>query len=132
MDGAQEMQVAFGEQVRRYRKRAGLTLKQLASRVDKTEASVSRIENGKQNITLEDIARVAEALQVPVAALFGAGTSPAIPPEERESYRLFQEVCRLVHGAIPHPQKGHKSYSSQKQGALYQKDLIVTPKWHFV
>jgi len=60
MDGAQGMQVYFGEQVRRYRKQAGLTLKQLAHRVEKTEASLSRIENGKQNITLEDIALLAE------------------------------------------------------------------------
>ena len=129
---AEAVQKLFGERMRHYRKQRGLTLRDLATRLQTTESSMSRIENGKQNLSMAYIATIADALAVPPHALFGADVTTAIPPEERESYRLFQEVCRLVHGAIPHPQKGHKSSSYQKQRALYQKDLIVTPKWYFV
>lgn len=70
MGTAQNPQRLFGARMRRYRKQAGLTLKQIAAQVGKTETSMSRVEQGKQNVSLGDIVAIAAALHVEVYQLF--------------------------------------------------------------
>lgn len=99
MDSTQEIQKLFGERVRFYRKLEGLTLKEIAERIGKTEASLSRIENGKQNLALGDIVTIAQALRVSVSKLFGDEdeTEVATVPNAGElaRFQAFKELCRL-------------------------------------
>lgn len=61
----------LADALRRYRERKGLTQKELAQICGITQTTVSEIENGKANPTLEVLQRLAEALGVPVVGLLG-------------------------------------------------------------
>lgn len=63
-----------GMDIKDARKRAGFTQMQLseATRID--QASISRMENGKQGITLEYLKRIAKALGVNLGELVGDAT----------------------------------------------------------
>jgi transcriptional regulator with XRE-family HTH domain len=56
------------------RERKQLTQKRLASLAGVTQATISELENGKANPTLDVIVKIAAALQFPPNALLGAGT----------------------------------------------------------
>lgn len=60
---------AFGAQVRLFRKSRGLTQVALAAACRLDPNYVGGIERGERNPTLENIARIAESLKVPVAQL---------------------------------------------------------------
>jgi len=60
----------FGERVRYYRRLQGWVLDDLAMKTGLTRASMSRIESGLQNPSLDSILRLADILQVPVSSLF--------------------------------------------------------------
>jgi len=76
-----------GAAVRRQRLLHGMTLRELASRLDVSPATVSAIENDRTGISVDRLRRVAAVLDVPVSALVaGAGPqaahpAPAIPAE---------------------------------------------------
>lgn len=48
-------------EITKERERAGLSQKQLASKLKTTQSVISRIESGKQNVSLELLQRLAEA-----------------------------------------------------------------------
>lgn len=60
--------------IRDARKRAGLTQVQLSEATGIDQASISRMENGKQGITLEYLKRIAQALGVELGDLLGDGS----------------------------------------------------------
>ena len=60
--------------IREARKRAGLTQVQLSEATGIDQASISRMENGKQGITLEYLKRIAQALGVEIGDLLGDGS----------------------------------------------------------
>jgi len=63
-----------GGSIRGARKGAGFTQDQLSEATGIDQASISRMENGKQGITLEYLKRIAGALGVPLGDLVnGAG-----------------------------------------------------------
>ncbi len=59
--------------LREYRERKKLTQKDLAQLCGVTQTTISEIENGKANPTIDVLARISEALAVPPSALLGAG-----------------------------------------------------------
>ena len=61
--------VEVRQQIRRLRQQKGMTTVELGELVGVTGASISRIEGGKQNITLQVLARIALALNVRMADL---------------------------------------------------------------
>lgn len=67
-----------GRRVAEVRSEAGLTQETLAERLEVALTYVARIEQGRQNVTLRSLARVAEALGVDPRVLLDAPTSP--PP----------------------------------------------------
>ena len=50
--------------VRQWREARGITQEQLAELIDASTATISRIESGKQNLTMSAIDAIAEALNV--------------------------------------------------------------------
>jgi transcriptional regulator with XRE-family HTH domain len=65
--------IVFGQRVRTYREQRGWTLAELGRRIQMSKSSVSRIECGKQNVSIEDIEAIAAALEVSVGVLFAPG-----------------------------------------------------------
>jgi transcriptional regulator with XRE-family HTH domain len=63
----------FGERIRSLRELRSWQLEDLAERVGKSAPTISRIENGKQNLTMVDILLIAQALEIAPSALFGDG-----------------------------------------------------------
>lgn len=60
----------FGDRVRYYRILRGWEQEELARRIGKSIATVSRIENGAQNFTFGIVFALARALEVPPSAFF--------------------------------------------------------------
>jgi len=75
---AKQKEIRIGATVRKYRCSRKLTTTELAKKVGISQAQVSRLENGQQGFRSSVIVRIAEALGVPVWALF-------MSDEERKS-----------------------------------------------
>ena len=60
----------FGKRIRYYRKCLGLSQDDLASKARLHRTYVGAVERGERNISLLNILRVADALQIPVQKLF--------------------------------------------------------------
>ena len=62
--------VKFGEKVRAEREKLGLSQEALATKAGMHRTYIGMIERAEKNITLENIDRLAKALQTPIARLF--------------------------------------------------------------
>lgn len=60
----------IGIKVRHYRKLKGLTQEQLAEALDTYGSYIGRLERGEQNVQLETLQKIADALQISVYTLF--------------------------------------------------------------
>jgi UDP-N-acetylglucosamine 1-carboxyvinyltransferase len=65
------MHSSEGKEIRDARKRVGITQVQLSEATGIDQASISRMENGRQGITLEYLKRIARALGVNLGDLVG-------------------------------------------------------------
>ena len=83
MDSTAEIQSLFGVRVRELREARGWQLDDVGIQLGRSRASMSRIENGKQNLTMAHIASIATVFGVPVSVLFG-GDMPPVPPPTLE------------------------------------------------
>ena len=80
----EQVNLYVGAQIRRYRKNRQMTLQQLADRIHKSRASVSKYETGEVSldiVTLTEIARVLEVqpgqlVDLPVQEEEGTGSLP--------------------------------------------------------
>ncbi len=95
---------AVGAQVRRLRRERGLTLTQVAERSGLNVGYLSQIENDKASPSLESLAALAEAIEVPIAWFLLDATPPprVVRASERRHWRgpggvLVEEVD----GGIP-------------------------------
>lgn len=66
------LQVVFGEGLRKLRQAQGLTLEKLAERAELHTNYVGSVERGERNISLFNIWRLAVALNLPAAELMQA------------------------------------------------------------
>lgn len=70
----------FGASVKRRRRQLGLSQESLAERADLHRTYVCDVERGARNLSLQSIAKLAQALETSVAALFpGAGLNDGTP-----------------------------------------------------
>lgn len=67
--GMQEYQQKIGELIARIRNQRGLTQKELADKLATSQSAINRIEAGKQNVTLEMLARISEVLNKELISL---------------------------------------------------------------
>ncbi len=56
------MRLELAIQIANEREKAGLSQKELAKKLKTTQSVISRIENGKQNISLDMLQKIANAL----------------------------------------------------------------------
>jgi transcriptional regulator with XRE-family HTH domain len=62
--------LSLGAEIRRVRLSRGMTLAQLADRVGVSQSLVSQVERGRASPSITTLRRMAEALAIPIAALF--------------------------------------------------------------
>lgn len=60
----------FGERIRYLRKNMGLSQEELASRAPLHSMYIGQVEHGEKNVTVENIGKIAEALDVSLDELF--------------------------------------------------------------
>ncbi|MGC0421773.1 MerR family transcriptional regulator [Embleya sp. AB8] len=78
-------QRAKAENLRRARKDRGLTIKELAARADVSPSFLSSVERGESGISTQILARIADALLLPMSALaiFHARSTTVVRSDER-------------------------------------------------
>lgn len=84
----------MGSRIRRARERLGISQEELAFRIGKTQNAISTYENGNRMPHLSQLPELAEALEVPIAYLFGD-----LEPDEEmiQTYnRLNPDAKRLA------------------------------------
>lgn len=67
---------SLGKRLRVLRLERGLTLRELAGRIGKSESYLSKLENGKLNPSLASLKKIADALGRPLVHLFEAPSMP--------------------------------------------------------
>lgn len=70
MDSAGSVRQRFGRCIRRLREDKGWSQERLAAEAQLHATYLSEVEHGKRNISIDNIAKLADALGVPIAALF--------------------------------------------------------------
>lgn len=59
----------IGKNIKKYRKLRKLTLEELAWQVGMEKPDIHNIEAGKRNITIKNLTKLSEALEVPITKL---------------------------------------------------------------
>jgi transcriptional regulator with XRE-family HTH domain len=82
---ATKLSIIVGENLRRLRRRSGLSLEQLAARSGVSRAMLGQIETGKSAPTINLLGRIAEALKVSVPSLISNAASggAVVVPRDR-------------------------------------------------
>jgi len=75
-----DITIRFGAALKSIRKQRGFSQEVLAERADLHRTYISDVERGSRNLSLKNIAKLACAMDVPIAALF-----PLDAPEARSS-----------------------------------------------
>ena len=66
----------LGHQVRDLRRAKGVTIPQLAARIDRSVGWLSQIERGLSEVSISALHQIAAALEVQVSWFFGQGSTP--------------------------------------------------------
>lgn len=117
-----DIQKIFGENLRRTRIKSGLSQTKLSSKAGFSPAYINRIEKGEENISLKNIWRISNILNVPISSLFS--------PFQNAQYKaivfdLHYTILRLSpsrgtvyqkifkkHGFNVHPREIKKAFST--------------------
>jgi transcriptional regulator with XRE-family HTH domain len=78
---------SVGFNIRKFRQLRGITQEQLALQLGSHQSNINRIENGKQNYTLDFFFKLSETLRTPAYEFFSA--SKLIPYETKEPTLVF-------------------------------------------
>lgn len=70
MDSKQEILIKFGQRLREIRKEKGLSQEKLAHKADLHRTYIGMVERAEKNITLINIEKIANALEVNINQLF--------------------------------------------------------------
>ena len=95
-----ESAIQCGERVRTLRKQLGYTLEEVGEKAGFSGAQIYLVEKGRINTPVETLARIAQALGVPVRALFCEEDQGALPPVEARKPRQ-QDATETVLGSAP-------------------------------
>jgi DNA-binding XRE family transcriptional regulator/quercetin dioxygenase-like cupin family protein len=109
---AGRLERAIGAQVRRIRHASGATLAEMAARTGISKPMLSKIENAQTSCSLTTLARLADALDVPVTSLFRGADTPreAVFTPAGAGARIVARGTRVGHdytllGALRGPHK---------------------------
>jgi transcriptional regulator with XRE-family HTH domain len=93
--------MTIGENLRKIRKRRGLDQVELARLAGVAQPSISLLETGRRGAQTRTLQKLADALNVPVAAFFAEDTAPKIPPppKTRLASSTPEEIETKLYGA---------------------------------
>lgn len=127
------MNLYVGAQIRRYRKNRQMTLQQLADRIHKSRASVSKYETGEVSLDIVTLTEIARVLEVQPGQLVD------LPVQEEEGARLpsansgispFFQARRLYFyfydGRYKRLKDGIIDIRETKEAGSYEADLSVS------
>jgi transcriptional regulator with XRE-family HTH domain len=86
--------IAIGARIREMRQARGLSQGDLENRTGLLRCYLSRVENGHTEPSLQTLARIAAALNMPVAGFFDAGEEEAPAPATEGSEAAFLSRMR--------------------------------------
>lgn len=91
----------LGRQIRELRRAKGITIPELAARIERSVGWLSQIERGLSAVTISALHQIATALEVQVAWFFGQG---ATPPDDELGLVLRRRNRRTLefHGSGVH------------------------------
>jgi transcriptional regulator with XRE-family HTH domain len=69
----EEVTIALGKRIRTLRLRTGLSQERMAAKAGLDRTYYAGIERGERNPAVKNLAKIAAALEVPLAALFSEG-----------------------------------------------------------
>jgi transcriptional regulator with XRE-family HTH domain/uncharacterized cupin superfamily protein len=101
--------LGVGKSIREERRRKGLTLRQVAARIGVSEATVSNIETEKTSPDLAELARVAEALEITLAAFLPRSLMSHYLIKRAADIEKEPPVKRKLVGPEPGPSVHHNS-----------------------
>ena len=89
-----ESQIALGGQIRKLRRRAGLTQEQLAEKAGLSLKHLGEVERGRGNPTLSSLESLADALGVTLFELFDIEHERLTVDQIREEIKGMIETCK--------------------------------------
>lgn len=92
---------AIGRRIESYRDKLKMSTQELAERIKRSQATISRIENGKQGLTPELLATIAVALRIHPFALLSDDpprTSALLPPDVKVDESAQNLLSNFLHG----------------------------------
>ena len=129
----EQVNLYVGAQLRRYRKNRQMTLQQLADRIHKSRASVSKYETGEVSLDIVTLTEIARVLEVQPGQLVD------LPVQEEEGARLpsansgispFFQARRLYFyfydGRYKRLKDGIIDIRETKEAGSYEADLAVS------
>ena len=90
-----ELMSNIGRRLREIREAQGITQERLASLIDVDPVTMSRAEHGVRALSISNLARVAAALQVPLAAVFEFGSDPPETDRPSAEHEMLVRFRRL-------------------------------------
>ncbi|MCE3552689.1 XRE family transcriptional regulator [Pseudonocardia sp. RS11V-5] len=136
---------AIGAEVRRIRRTSGATLAEMALRTGLSKPMLSKIENARTSCSLTTLARLADALDVPVTSLFRGADTPreaaahlVTLTERSEEFPLFQhpgtELLYMLegemvygHGESSYPLRPGDALQLDGEGVHGPRELVALP-----
>lgn len=120
--------MTIGKAVLQIRQGKGMTQRAVGARAHLAPSYISRIENNRIQPTMATLGRVAEALEVPVSAIFRLGERGGQTPLHRcpvsASGDCIGELIRSPRGR--RPRGGRAPYGKEELDLLRMTDYVVT------
>lgn len=74
--------MSIGQTIKEYRKRRGLTQKELAREINLSRSYLGDIEGDRYNPSVKTLRAIADVLQIPANKMFGEGGFPENEPQD--------------------------------------------------
>ncbi len=123
------IQERVGARVRELRKKRGWTLEDLAERADKHYTYIGGLERGDRNVTVEVLAAVAGALQVPIHELFRLTRHPLETKLSASAQDILSAIERGFRATIDAKGKLAEYFLYQQLLALEKRRTIHDLVW---
>src|SRR6266581_2713125 len=92
----------LAQAVRAHRESRGLSLGNLAEKAGISKTSLSKIESGLGNPSLEVLCRIAQALNVPIGTLFGEDAQPPLQVIRRGEGQVVTSAPGVAYHSLAH------------------------------
>ncbi len=130
----------IGSKIKVLREQSGLTQKNLAKRLKISQQIISRIESGRQNVSVETLNIICVALGVPVAAVFGGQpekpeeTANTFPFSSKSPEGFVEVVFKIIDGLKEEYSNAEYYDGTGDKGrdiVAYKYTIGKKEKWYF-